>query len=578
MELDALMEKYGPDSIAGFISPDVSNEAAYMFQKFLRINIGTNNVIALSGPEVSWDPIRSIYQSLGLLTLSPPIRYLKEADCILVLQSEPLTGHNELIQMLSEAKSERHCEIISVGQNQNALSKLATVQIKVPPAAEAEILRSILLFMNHRGGTDREVVWRDCEGFQKLLSGLHKFRPEKVAEKWDISEELILKIALTVTRKRKLSIILASEGFPDYQEYRLAKDAMNIILASGNLGIPGRGFYYIPRYQNAVGVAMMGCSPNFLPGFAPFSDESARDWFTTSWGSNLPEQPGLTIDEFFHPSNYGKIKGLIYLGGSPADYLPGYLNYHKICSEMTLIAGAGEVLDPNCHFWWPLNPNTKNPGSIITQERRLSLRTVEANSDLSCYNDWELIGHWMNSLEGLENDISWDSIFKEMTDDIPCLTGVESESLNENEVICHRFNSDNDEPIYEYPLSSLPRITFANVPKPLENNSNGIAMTLRLLHPDNHQLDKMEFTQNFEIPILWIHPEDAENHQISDNSYIQLTYNQRNIVAFSSVTEKISKNCVVAWFARSEQAKHFLPQGEECPYIQLHSMDRGDSP
>ncbi len=43
-KLAAIKEKHGPDAIAGFSSARCTNEENYLFQKFLRAVIGTNNV------------------------------------------------------------------------------------------------------------------------------------------------------------------------------------------------------------------------------------------------------------------------------------------------------------------------------------------------------------------------------------------------------------------------------------------------------------------------------------------------------------------------------------------------------
>ena len=47
-KLAAIKKKHGPDSIAGFSSARVTNEENYLFQKFMRAVIGTNNVDHLS--------------------------------------------------------------------------------------------------------------------------------------------------------------------------------------------------------------------------------------------------------------------------------------------------------------------------------------------------------------------------------------------------------------------------------------------------------------------------------------------------------------------------------------------------
>jgi predicted molibdopterin-dependent oxidoreductase YjgC len=43
-KLSAVKKAHGPDSIAGFSSARATNEENYLFQKFMRAVIGTNNV------------------------------------------------------------------------------------------------------------------------------------------------------------------------------------------------------------------------------------------------------------------------------------------------------------------------------------------------------------------------------------------------------------------------------------------------------------------------------------------------------------------------------------------------------
>ena len=42
--LGAVKEKYGPDAIGGLSSARCTNEENYLFQKFMRAGVGTNNV------------------------------------------------------------------------------------------------------------------------------------------------------------------------------------------------------------------------------------------------------------------------------------------------------------------------------------------------------------------------------------------------------------------------------------------------------------------------------------------------------------------------------------------------------
>jgi NADH-quinone oxidoreductase subunit G len=55
---------------------------------------------------------------------------------------------------------------------------------------------------------------------------------------------------------------------------------------------------WIPRRAGDRGAIEAGCLPNLLPGGRPVADPKARVDVAAAWGVDLPDQPGLSADEF----------------------------------------------------------------------------------------------------------------------------------------------------------------------------------------------------------------------------------------------------------------------------------------
>lgn len=131
--LNVIRDKRGAASIGGLGSVRTTNEDNYVFQKFLRSVIGTNNVDTLARLKAP--------KGLGAAFFSGELNRMSENEVILVLDSEvgeinPLTGI-EIVR----AVNKRDRKLILVNEGSNKFNKIASVII---PKSTSQALEGLI--------------------------------------------------------------------------------------------------------------------------------------------------------------------------------------------------------------------------------------------------------------------------------------------------------------------------------------------------------------------------------------------------------------------------------------------------
>jgi len=76
------------------------------------------------------------------------------------------------------------------------------------------------------------------------------------------------------------------------------KSTANLMLLTGNLGVPGGGVNPLRGQNNVQGACDMGCLPDVYPGYQKVSNPEARRKMESIWGvGGLPENVGVTVTE-----------------------------------------------------------------------------------------------------------------------------------------------------------------------------------------------------------------------------------------------------------------------------------------
>ena len=258
--LKVIKNKRGADSIGGLGSVRTTNEDSYVFQKFMRTVVGTNNVDMLARLKVP--------KGLNAAFFSGELSKMGEHDVILMLDKNtgeinPLTG----IEIVRAAvRKER--KVILVSDVINKFNRIASVVI--PTSADKAVEDLITALSSAKGGSEAQQA-------AKILK---------------TAASVAIIIPARVTDKEFVKI------------KNLAGQLKNVT------------YYPLVRRSNFQGSLDMGVVPSYYPGYRAVGTETTAS-LSGAWNAILPDTPGMNAVEMIHAIASGKLAALYIMGDDP---------------------------------------------------------------------------------------------------------------------------------------------------------------------------------------------------------------------------------------------------------------------
>jgi molybdopterin-dependent oxidoreductase alpha subunit len=281
-----------PDEAVFYTSGRTSNEAAFLYQLFVRW-FGTNNLPDCSNMchESSGVALsRTIGSGKGTVTLDD----LHHTDLIFVVGQNPGTNHPRMLSALERAK-EHGARIIAV----NPLPEAGLIRFKNPQRPSGLLGRGIALadlylqirlngdlalfqMLNRllleeedrRPGEvlDHEFIGRHCHGYEEMASHARRLDPALVRAATGLDDELIAETLRLVLDSRRIVVCWAMGLTQHRNAVATISEVVNFLLLRGNIGRPGAGACPVRGHSNVQGDRTMGIherpDPRFLNALA----------------------------------------------------------------------------------------------------------------------------------------------------------------------------------------------------------------------------------------------------------------------------------------------------------------------
>lgn len=311
-----------PDEAVFYTSGRTSNEAAFLFQLFVR-EYGTNNLPDCSNMchESSGSALN---ETIGIGKGSVSLEDLHQADLIIVAGQNPGTNHPRMLSALEQAKS-AGAKIISV----NPLPEAGMERFKNPQTPLGMLKGTALndLFLQIRIGGDQalfrllnklviEAGGATDEAFiREHTHGYEEFAAAAGETDWD---ETLAATGLTRPEiERALAMVLASErtivcwamGLTQHKHsVATIREVVNLLLLRGNIGRPGAGVCPVRGHSNVQGDRTMGIFERPAPAFLDALD---REFAITS-----PRAHGFDVVRSIQALRDGEAKVFFAMGGN----------------------------------------------------------------------------------------------------------------------------------------------------------------------------------------------------------------------------------------------------------------------
>jgi formate dehydrogenase (NADP+) alpha subunit len=399
--LNEMKSKYGPDAIAGLITARCTNEELYVFQKFMRTVIGTNNVDS-SARYGHVNFVRAVHHALGIHRMMNTSADISKAKAILVVGSN-ITETNPVASLrIKAAMGTYKASLIVVDSMQTNLAKLASHPTMVKPGTEGLLVKGLVKSVLDQDLVDSDVTGQAPQAFEALKQAANAISLDDVAARTGITVEQINEIA-KIFAEASRSIILCGEGIVRQSDgYRNVLNLVDLAWVTGKLNAKGSGINTVVEEGNEQGTLDMGVAPEFLPGPVSFDEATAKDKFSQAWGQALPvTHDGSTLMEILQGCRDGKIKALYIVGENPLATLPKSFGVDEALGKLELLICQDPFLTETAqraHMVFPACTFAEKDGTVTNQEGKVQFVRPAIDPLGESALDWHIFVGIANSM------------------------------------------------------------------------------------------------------------------------------------------------------------------------------------
>jgi molybdopterin-dependent oxidoreductase alpha subunit len=317
-----------PDEAIFYTSGRTSNEAAFLYQLFVR-EYGTNNLPDCSNMchESSG---KGLSETVGIGKGSVTLPDLHEAEVIIIMGQNPGTNHPRMLSALERCK-ENGGKIITV----NPLPEAGLINFKNPQRplkmlkggtdltdlflqvrvnGDIPLLKAIMLRLwdeerNHPGAVfDWDFITQKTEDYEAFINNLKTCDFEELSKACGVPRDMI-KQAAEMLRFRKKIIACWAMGLTQHENgVDNVREIVNLLLLKGAIGKPGAGTCPVRGHSNVQGDRTVGIWEAPPP--------ELLDRLEQSFGFQPPRHHGYATVDAIKAMHEGKASVFFAMGGN----------------------------------------------------------------------------------------------------------------------------------------------------------------------------------------------------------------------------------------------------------------------
>ncbi|RRO20478.1 nitrite reductase [Saccharopolyspora rhizosphaerae] len=386
--LDRLRAERGPDAIGVFGGGGLTNEKAYLLGKFARLALRTSQ-IDYNGRFCMSSAAAAGTAAFGLDRGLPfPVTDLAGADVVLLAGANPAETMPPLMQHL------RSAQLVVIDPRGTATAEQAALHLRPLPGTDLALALGLLHIAVVDGHTDAGYVRERTEGFEAAWQRAMSWWPERVERVTGVAvaEQ---RQAVRMLAEATSAYVLTGRGAEQHSKgVDTVSGFINLALALGLPGRPGRGYGCLTGQGNGQGGREHGQKADQLPGYRTITDQTAREHVAEVWGV-LPEVlpgPGRSAYELLDALGTEDGPGaLLVFGSNPAVSAPHAEHVVRRLRSLDLLVVADFVPSETTELadvvlpvtqWAEEEGTMTNLEGRVLRRRRLQAPPGDARSDL----------------------------------------------------------------------------------------------------------------------------------------------------------------------------------------------------
>jgi len=419
--LRTLIDTHGPDSVAFYVSGQMSIESQYLVNKLAKGFIGTNNIE--SNSRLCMASAGAGYK-LSLGSDAPPGSYqdFEQTDLFFVIGSNMADCHPILfLRMMDRVKA--GAKLIVVDPRRTLTADKADLFLQIKPGTDLALLNGLLYLLHKNGKTDPEFIARYTQGWEVMPEFLAAYTPDKVSEITGIPAADIMRAAEWLGDAPNF-MTCWTMGLNQSSHGTWNTNAIcNMHLATGQICRPGSGPFSLTGQPNAMGGREMGYMGPGLPGQRSLLVEDDRHFIEDFWGvprGRISTRLGKGTVDLFQRMADGQIKACWIICTNPVATVPNRKIVIDGLRNAELVIAQDAFLDTETNRYadilLPAALWAEAEGVMINSERNLTLTQAAVPPPGEAMADWEIVARVAQAM-GYEEGFSYASaeeVFEEI--------------------------------------------------------------------------------------------------------------------------------------------------------------------
>ncbi len=378
-QLKETIDKNGADSFAMYVSASEYIEEYYVYNKFVKGCLGTNNLE--SSARLCWaSGVVGLVKAFG--SDSPPCCFddIEVADLFFVAGYNPSSSKPIFFKRLMKAKKANKTKMIVIDPRRTDTAKKADIHLQIKPGTDVILFNAITRELINKGLIDEKEAKSITQDFDKLKEHVQSFTPKFAEEKTGISERQLSEVVQLIGQS-KGALFMWGQGLNQSRiGTRKVTSLLNIPFITGNIGKAGAGPLAVTGQSTAMSLREVGALPNLLPGFRKVNDSQARQDIAKIWDvdpQKMSPKPGRTIPDILNAIEAGEIKALWIIHSNPAATFPDTSWVRKTLNKLDFLV-VQDCYHPTetsqfAHILLPAAQWAEKDGSMTNSERGMNL-------------------------------------------------------------------------------------------------------------------------------------------------------------------------------------------------------------
>ncbi|TMX67803.1 formate dehydrogenase subunit alpha [Vibrio rotiferianus] len=402
-KFSGIKQDFGSNALAGFSSAKTTNEDNYAFQKFVRRELGTNNVDHCARL-CHASSVTGLEASLGSGAMTNDIPSIKHSDVIFIIGSDTTSAHPIIASHIKQAIRHHGARLIVADPKRVDMAEHAELYMAHRPGTDVMLLNGVMQQIIKNGWYDQEYIEERVDGFDTLLQEVMSpaYNLDKVELVTGVKAEDIQAMARMIGTADRTAVYYSMGITQHTTGHDNVRSIANLQLLCGNIGIEGGGINPLRGQSNVQGACDMGALPNSFPGYQKVYNPIVRQKFAIEWNApNLPSEQGLTLTEIIDAACHRDVRGMYIMGENPvlsdpnqAHVIEGLEALDFLVVQdifLTETAQYADVVLPSCSF-------AEKAGHFTNTERRVQRVNPVVTAPGEAKEDWWIIQEIANAM------------------------------------------------------------------------------------------------------------------------------------------------------------------------------------